>query len=71
MTAREVAGECTLTGWVRNEPDGSVTMEIQGEPGKIEACLDSIESRTAGRVDHRHEDKIPPVPSERGFEIRF
>lgn len=29
-TSRRVAQDLGLTGWVRNEPDGSVSMELQG-----------------------------------------
>ena len=39
-TASQIAGEYGLTGWVRNEYDGTVTMEVQGIPfEKIDQLL--------------------------------
>ncbi len=39
------AQELGLTGWVRNNPDGSVSMELQGAPGRIIRHLDAIHAR--------------------------
>jgi len=71
LTAQDLASRFGLTGWVRNEPDGSVSAEVQGPPSQIDACLEAIECQTAGRVDRRDESPIPPVSPEQGFEIRF
>jgi acylphosphatase len=38
-TAREVAIELGLTGWVRNVPDGSVEIVAEGEKEKIEEFI--------------------------------
>ena len=37
--AREARGR-GLAGWVRNEPDGSVLLDIEGDPAAITAFLD-------------------------------
>jgi acylphosphatase len=37
-SARE-ARRLGLTGWVRNEPDGSVLIDVEGEPEAVEAFL--------------------------------
>ena len=34
-TARLAAGSLGLTGWAKNEYDGTVTMEVQGSEGMI------------------------------------
>lgn len=44
-TNRSIAQELGCTGWVRNEPDGSVTMEIQGLPGQLIRHLDTLHDR--------------------------
>ena len=38
-TARHAADSLGLTGWVRNEYDGSVMMQVQGEEVKIDHML--------------------------------
>ena len=54
------------TGWCRNEWDGSVVMEIQGEETAIDQVILAIER---GRyVEIRQMDvKTIPVSEERGF----
>ena len=38
-TAQREARRRGLTGWVRNEPDGTVLIEIEGDPAVVEAFL--------------------------------
>ena len=74
-TAAMVARGLGVTGWVRNEPDGSVTAEVQGEPSHVGAFFSRMleEMSRGGRagytVDQR--DEIPVVPGERDFEVRY
>lgn len=70
MTCRHAAADQNLAGWVRNEPDGTVLMEVQGEPGAIEAMLDSIREMRAGCIEGEDHTDLPPDPEERSFEIR-
>ncbi len=39
MTARREARRHGLTGWVRNEPDGSVLVDVEGERPAVDAFL--------------------------------
>ncbi len=67
--ARHAAQLYGCTGWVRNEWDGSVTMEIQGTEEAIDKVIQSIES---GRYVWIHEMDVTekePVPDERGFGV--
>ena len=74
-TASMVARRLSLTGWVRNELDGSVTAEIQGESEHVGAffsqMLEEISrgGRTSYTIDKR--DEIPVVRGEREFEVRY
>lgn len=74
-TAAMVARGLGVTGWVRNEPDGSVTAEVQGDPSHVGAFFSRMleEMSRGGRagytVDQR--DEIPVVPGERDFEVRY
>lgn len=58
-----------LTGWVRNEYDGSVTMEVQGEEEHIDRMLFSLENDHWIRIDERAQRALPPEPDERAFRI--
>ena len=39
-TAQHEAQRLGLTGWVRNEPDGSVAAHVEGEPDAVAAFVD-------------------------------
>ena len=41
-TAAMVARRLSVTGWVRNEPDGSVTAEVQGSPSHVGAFFSNM-----------------------------
>ncbi|HCC01344.1 MAG TPA: acylphosphatase [Ruminococcaceae bacterium] len=58
-----------LTGWVRNEYDGSVTMEVQGERQKIDSMIDKIQNGIYINIDHTDFKELPLNPDERSFEI--
>lgn len=58
-----------LTGWVRNEYDGSVTMEVQGERQKIDSMIDKIQNGLYINIDHTDLKELPLNPDERSFEI--
>lgn len=69
-TAAEVAKRRAVTGWVRNEPDYSVRMEIQGEPAEIEAVLADL--RTAMSRNILREDRLAGMldTTETTFQVR-
>ena len=56
-----------VSGWVRNEYDGSVTMEMQGKEEAIEQAISFIEQGRYVRISSRKETVIPPDPDEHGF----
>ena len=64
--ARNAASLYGCTGWCRNEWDGSVTMEIQGEEQEIDQVILAIES---GRYVHIENMDVRTIPAieERGF----
>lgn len=69
-TAKHCARRRPVTGWVRNEPDGSVHMEVQGDPAHVEAVLDDLRSRMGGLITREHAADAPLVEGETGFEVR-
>ena len=73
-TARKVAQGLGLTGWVRNEPDGSVTMELQGTSGHLGQWFTLFDRQYANyplRYIIDEKDDIEPVEGESAFRVRF
>jgi acylphosphatase len=50
-TARHEARQRGLSGWVRNEPDGAVRIEVEGDPAAVDDFLDwCVEGPPGARV---------------------
>ena len=60
-----------VTGWVRNEFDGSVSMEIQGTQEQIDDVITALGRGSYIRIDYMDVKPIEPVPDERGFRVRY
>ena len=65
--ARHAAERYGCTGWVRNEWDGSVTMEIQGTEEAIDQVILAIEAGRYVRIENLEVKTVPVDPDERGF----
>lgn len=65
--AYHAANSVGATGWVRNEYDGSVTMEIQGTEEQIDQVILMIEKGRFVRIENMEARTIPLVEKERGF----
>ena len=65
--AKNAAEHFSCTGWVRNECDGSVSMEIQGTEEAIESVILAIEKGTFVHIDNMDMKDIPVVDGEYGF----
>ena len=68
--ARHVALALGLTGWVRNEYDGSVTMEIQGSEAGIDRLIQELQAGRYIDIQDIRMSKIPTDPEERDFRVR-
>ena len=68
--ARHAADMLGVTGWVRNEFDGSVTMEIQGTEEEIDQVVAMINQGRYVRIDYMDVKRIPLVVNETGFRTR-
>ena len=67
--ARHAASLYDCTGWVRNEWDGSVTMEIQGEPEAIDRVIQAIEAGRYVQIEGMKDKVIPLLDDERRFSV--
>ena len=65
--ARHAAELYGCTGRVRNEWDGSVTMEIQGTDENIDRVILAIEAGRYVRIENMDGQTIPVESEERGF----
>lgn len=65
--AIQAANMSGVTGWVRNDPDGSVTMEIQGTEEQIDKAIIAIGKGTYIRIESMNVKAIPIEENERGF----
>ena len=58
------------TGWVRNERDGRVSMELQGTEEQIDQVLDALERGLYIRIRDIEVRSLPAEPEERSFVTR-
>ena len=65
--ARQAAQMLGCTGWVRNEWDGSVSMEIQGSEEDIDQVIQAIERGHYVRIENMDVKDLATVEGERGF----
>ena len=65
--ARNAADLYGCTGWVRNEYDGSVLMEIQGEEAQIDQVILAIERGRYVRIENMKVKNITVIEGEYGF----
>lgn len=63
------AEDLGLTGWVRNEYDGSVSAEVQGPLVDIYRMIDSLEGDRWIRIDEKYMNEIPLEPHETRFRV--
>lgn len=68
--ARHAANLYGCTGWVRNEWDGSVTMEIQGEDENINRVIQAIRAGRYVEIEKMDSRQIP-LEDERGFRTEY
>ena len=68
--AQYAARSLELTGWVRNEEDGSVTLEVQGAPDKFGRLFAMIQQSDYIQITDIRSRDLPPDPWERSFSVQ-
>ena len=68
--ARYAAQTLGLTGWVENEDDGSVTLELQGDPQLFGELFVMIQRSDFIEITALRQRELEPDPWERGFSVR-
>ncbi len=67
--ARQAAQMLDLTGWVRNEYDGSVSMEVQGSDSAISRMIGMIDEGSFVHIDNMEMQRLAVHEGERGFRV--
>ena len=59
-----------VTGWVRNEYDGSVSAELQGLPEEIDQIIQQLQQDRYIEIRGLEKTNIP-LEEEHGFQVRY
>lgn len=70
-TATKAARKYGATGWVRNEFDGSVSMEIQGSERQIDDVIAYIGRDDYIRISKIQTKNLELVPDEKVFGVKY
>lgn len=68
-TAKYLAQSLRLTGWVKNEWDGTVSMEVQGREPMINKLLAGLNRGQFITIDWMDTEEIP-LKEENSFSVR-
>ena len=70
-TTQRTAREHGTTGWIRNRPDGTVELEVQGPADAVEGVVAFCRTGPSdARVVQVLVDDRPTVAGEEDFEVR-
>ncbi|MDX1535872.1 MAG: acylphosphatase [Candidatus Spechtbacterales bacterium] len=70
-STRKKAESLDIKGFVKNEPDGSVYIEAEGEPSALEDFISWVkEGPRAARVDNVQIEKVDTEKNFTGFGVR-
>ena len=70
-TASHQASRYGLTGWVKNEYDGTVTAEVQGREADIDAWTYAMQSGRYIQIDRIEKSEREVDCEERSFRITY
>ncbi|MHC4885585.1 MAG: acylphosphatase [Planctomycetota bacterium] len=70
-TTKALAEDYDVSGYVRNQPDGSVLLVAEGTRREVEHLLDALRLRMAGHIREETCETAPPTHHHTGFHIAF
>jgi acylphosphatase len=68
-TTRHLSAGLSVTGWVRNELDGSVRLEVQGPESDVQSLLDRVQAEFGRFIRTMEVTDMDDVPNETSFVI--
>ena len=69
MTSVAQARGLDVHGFVRNEPDGSVVMDVEGSRADVRELMRRIQAAMDRNIDDTQVEDMPPRGIESGFRI--
>ena len=69
-TSYNLALALSLTGWVFNDLDGSVCMQIQGKKTAIQKLIEGLENATFVSIENIEKEELSLLTDEHSFEIK-
>jgi acylphosphatase len=70
-TVKDLARGFEVSGWVKNLADGTVELQVMGDPSEVDAFIKEIaeESNVAHHIKNRTSENIPLLENCSGFWI--
>lgn len=59
-----------VTGWIKNNFDGTVEAEMQGEEKDIDSAIMTVEKGTYIKIENLWANEISLIENEHGFYIK-
>ncbi len=71
-TTQQIAEEYNLTGWVQNQPDGTVELEVEGNKSSIDKFLKALENgfNQFIRIDNMNVETLQKKKDYKSFTIK-
>ncbi len=70
-TTRHVAARYDVTGFVRNLPDGTVEMFVQGPAQEVDNCIREVQESFAGYIRETRIEQAAYSPRYTDFQVAF
>jgi len=71
VNAIQQARGLDVAGFVRNESDGDVTMDVQGRASDLSELAARVGSSMSARISETLTDVRDPMPERTGFRIEY
>ena len=69
-TAEEIARRHDVTGWVRNQSDGSVRCVVEGDPAELDRFVSAIQLVKQANIDNTEITQHDATGEFDGFVVR-
>jgi len=71
FTAKVIADQFKIKGWIANLPDGKVELIAEGSTGSVDDLLDNLKQKFLQRITDVQVEDIPFSGKYKSFQIKF